>query len=96
MNGALAHIDCGDGFMDLSLVAQTVKSLPAMRETRVRFLGREDPLEKEMTAHYSILAWEIPQTVEPGGLQSKGSYCSRTKENMSEIKVGLVFLCFVS
>ena len=45
-----------------SLVAQTVKRLPAMRETPVRFLGREDPLAKEMATHSSILAWEIPQT----------------------------------
>ena len=43
-----------------SLVAQTVKRLPAMRETRVQFLGWEDPLEKEMTIHSSTLAWKIP------------------------------------
>ena len=47
-----------------------VKNLPA---TRVWFLGQEDPLEKEMAAHSSMLAWEIPQTEEPGGLQSTGS-----------------------
>ena len=51
-----------------SLVAQTVKSLPAMQETWVRFLGWEDPLEKEMAIHFSILAWNIPWTEEPGGL----------------------------
>ena len=45
-----------------SLVAQTVKRLPAMQETRVRSLGREDPLEKEMATHSSILAWKIPWT----------------------------------
>ena len=56
-----------------SLVAQMVKRLPAMRETRVRSLGWEDPLEKEMATHSSILAWRIPQTEEPGGLQSMGS-----------------------
>ena len=56
-----------------SLVAQTVKSLPTMRETWVRFLGWEDPLEKEMATHSSILAWEIPWTEEPSGLQSMGS-----------------------
>ena len=56
-----------------SLVAQTVKRLSAMQETRVRSLGWEDPLEKEMPAHSSILAWKIPWTAEPGGLQSKGS-----------------------
>ena len=55
-----------------SLVAQTVKCLPAMRETRVRFLGREDPLEKEMAIHSSTLAWKIPWTEEPGRLQSMG------------------------
>ena len=55
-----------------SLVAQTVKRLSTMRETRVRFLGREDPLEKEMAIHYSIIAWKIPWTEEPGRLQSMG------------------------
>ena len=53
-----------------SLVAQMVKHLPTMRETRVQSLGREDPLEKEMATHSSILAWKIPRTEEPGGLQS--------------------------
>ena len=56
-----------------SLVAQTVKRLPAMRETWVRSLGREDPLEKEMATHSSILVWKIPWTEEPGRLQSMGS-----------------------
>ena len=56
-----------------SLVAQTVKCLPAMQETRVRFLGREDPLEKEMEIHSSTLAWKIPWTEEPDRLQSMGS-----------------------
>ena len=46
----------------------TVKSLPAMRETQVQSLGQEDPLEKEMATHSSILAQEIPQTEQPGGL----------------------------
>ena len=50
-----------------------VKALPAMRESWVRSLGREDPLEKEMVTHSSILAWRIPWTEEPGGLQSTGS-----------------------
>ena len=53
-----------------SLVAQIVKRLPAVRETRVRFLGWEDPLEKEMATHSSTLAWKIPWTEEPGRLQS--------------------------
>ena len=56
-----------------SLVAQMVKHLPAMQETWVQFLGREDPLEKEMAIHSSILAWKIPWTEEPGSLQSMGS-----------------------
>ena len=56
-----------------SLVAQMVKNLPAMRETQVRSLGREDPLEKEMAIHSSTLAWKIPWTEEPGRLQSMGS-----------------------
>ena len=56
-----------------SLVAQTVKHLPTMRETRVQSLGREDPLEKEMATHSSILAWKIPWTEEPGCLLSMGS-----------------------
>ena len=50
-----------------------VKSLPAKQKMRVRSLGREDPLEKEMATHSSIIAWEIPWTEEPGGLQSMGS-----------------------
>ena len=54
-----------------SLVAQRIKHLPAMQETRVRSLGWEDPLEKEMATHSSILAWRIPWTEEPGGLQSQ-------------------------
>ena len=51
-----------------SLIGQLVKNLPAMQETWVRFLGWEDPLEKEMAIHTSILAWKIPWTEEPGGL----------------------------
>ena len=50
-----------------------VKRLPAMRETQVRSLGQEDPLEKEMATHSCILVWEIPWSEEPGGLQSVGS-----------------------
>ena len=55
-----------------SLVAQTVKCLSTMLETRVQSLGREDSLEKEMAAHSSTLAWKIPWMEEPGGLQSMG------------------------
>ena len=56
-----------------SLVAQMVKSLPTVWETWVRSLGQEDPLEKAMATHSSTLAWKIPQTKEPGRLQSMGS-----------------------
>ena len=56
-----------------SLVAQTVKRLPAMRAAQVQSLGREDPLQKEMATHSSTLAWKIPWTKESGGLQSMGS-----------------------
>ena len=56
-----------------SLVAQSVKNLPAVQETQVRSLGWEDPLEKEMATHSSILAWKTSWTEEPGGLQSMGS-----------------------
>ena len=55
------------------LIAQSVKNLPAMQETRVCFLGREDPLEKEIATHSSILAWRIVWTEEPRVLQSTGS-----------------------
>ena len=53
-------------------MAQTVKRLPAMQKTRVQFLGQEDPLEKEMATHSNILAWKIPWTEEPGGLECMG------------------------
>ena len=56
-----------------SLVAQTVKSLPEMWETHILSLDWEDPLEKEMTTHFSILAWKLPRTVKSGSLQSIGS-----------------------
>ena len=56
----------------VSLVAQMVKRLPAMRETWVQPLGQEDPLGKEMATHSSTFAWKIPWTEEPGRLQSMG------------------------
>ena len=56
--------------LQLESLAQSVKNLPAVQETWVRSLGQEDPLEKEMATHSSILAWRIPWTEEPGGLQS--------------------------
>ena len=55
------------------MVAQTAKNLPTMQETQVRSLGQEDPLEKDMATHSSILASRIPWTEEPDGLQSMGS-----------------------
>ena len=64
------------GFLLCSLaspMARMVKNLPAMQETQVQSLGGEDPLEKEIETHSSILAWRIPWTEEPGGLQSMGS-----------------------
>ena len=62
-----------DNCTHLTQVAQRLKHLPVMQETWVRSLGQEDPLEKEMATHSSILAWRIPWTEEPGGLQSMGS-----------------------
>ena len=59
--------------LQLESLAQSVKNLPAVQETQVRSLGQEDPLEKEMATHSSILAWKISWTEEPGGLQSMGS-----------------------
>ena len=59
-------------FMLFSLVAQTVKRLSTMPETRVQPLGQEDPLEKEMAIYSSTIAWKIPWTEEPGRLQSMG------------------------
>ena len=59
-------------FVGTSLVAQMLKHLPTMRKTQVQSLGWEDPLEKEIAAHSSTLAWKIPWMEEPGGLQSMG------------------------
>ena len=55
------------------MVAQMVKNLPAIRKTQVQSLGWEDPLDKEMTTHFSILAWRVPWTEELGGLQFMGN-----------------------
>ena len=60
-------------------MAQTVKNLPAMQKTQVRSLGREDPLEEGTATHSSVLAWRIPWTEEPGGLQSMGVTKSWTR-----------------
>ena len=59
--------------LQASLVAQTVENLPAVQETWVQYLGQEDPLEREMATHSSILAWRIPWAEEPGGLEPMGS-----------------------
>ena len=66
-----------------SLLAQKLKNLPAVLETRVRSLGWEDSLEKEMATHSSILAWRIPWTEEPGGLQSMDHKESDTTERLT-------------
>ena len=63
-----------------SIVVQTVKRLPTMRETKVRSLGQEDPLEKEMATHSSILAWKIPWTEEPERYSPRGGKESGTTE----------------
>ena len=65
--------------MGASLVAQSVKHLPAVQETQVCFLHEEDALEKDMATHSSILAWKISWTEEPGGLQSMGSQRSQAR-----------------
>ena len=73
-------------------MAQTVKCLPAMRETQVRSLGREDPLEKEMATHSSILAWRILWIEEPGRLQSTGSQrVGATSDTLEVWKTGSSF-----
>ena len=64
-----------------SLVAQTVEDLPAVWDTQVQSLDEEDPLEKEMANHSSILSWRIPRIEEPGGLQPVGSQRSRHDSN---------------
>ena len=67
----LLMLNCN--LMGASLVAQTVKRLPTMQETRVQSLGQKDLLEKEMATHSSILAWKTPWTEKPDRLQSTGS-----------------------
>ena len=76
-------------YVPASLVAQTVKNLPAMWETWVRSLGWEDPLEKGMAIHSSILAWRIPWTEEPGGLYSPWG----RKESDTTEPLSLSFVC---
>ena len=83
VNRELADVQAGfrKGRGGASLVAQRLKCLPPMRETWVRSLGREDPLEKEMATHSSVLAWRIPGTAEPVGCRLWG----RTELDMTEV-----------
>ena len=74
-----------------SLVAQRVKNLPAMQETGVQSLGREESLERGMTAHSGFLAWRIPRTEEPGGLQSTGSQRVRHDLATKRTRIFIVF-----
>ena len=71
--------------LDLTLqkMAQTIKNLPVMQKTQVQHLGQEEPLEKEMATHFSIPAWRIPRTKEPGRLQSMGHKESDTTERLT-------------
>ena len=74
MAGTLRKGEVGRGYpLGASLIAQSGKNLPAIQETWIQFLGGENPLDKEMAIHSSILAWKIPWTEEPGRLQSMGS-----------------------
>ena len=76
-----------------SLVAQMVKRLSTMRETRVQSLGRDDPLEKAMAIHSSAIAWKIPWTEEPGRLQSMG--LQRVGYNRATSLIHLYVLCII-
>ena len=73
LNPSGSEIISSKHWIGASLVAQKLKRLPAMQETRVRSMSWEDPLEKEIATHSSILAWRIPRREEPGRLQSMGS-----------------------
>ena len=70
------------------MVAQKVKILPSVKKTQIWSLGGEDPLEKEMATHSSILAWRIPWTEEPGELQSTGYKESDTTEQLTAHRDG--------
>ena len=76
--------------MEASLVAQTVKSLPAVQETQVQSLGWEDPLEKEMATHSSTLAQKIPWVEEPGGLPSMGLQESDVTERLHFLSANML------
>ena len=81
-----AGVPFSDSSSGASLVVQSVKNLPAMQETRVPFLGWDDPLEKKAATLSSMLAWETPWTEEPGGLQSMGSQESDTTQALNHHK----------
>ena len=84
-----------EGLSGASLVAEMVKNVPAVQETQVRPLGREDPREKEMATHSSTLAWEIPWTQEPGRLQSMG--LQRVRHNwLNNIKDWVYISVFIN
>ena len=72
LNTLTKSLNCVATTIQAYLVAQMAKNLPAMRETQVQSLSQKDALEKEMANHSSVLAWKIPWTEEPGGLQSMG------------------------
>ena len=74
-----------------SLVAQTLQHQSAMQKTQVWSLGQEDPLEKEMASHFSVLAWRIPWTEEPGGLQSLES--QRVRHNWAKNTHKILYVC---
>ena len=79
---ALSHVTFAPS-LETSLVAQMVKDPPAMGETQVQSLSQKDSLERERTTHFSILAWEIPQTEETGGLPSWDLRESDTTERLT-------------
>ena len=79
--------------LQTSLVAQTVKCLSKMQKTRVQSLGREDPLEKEMATHSSILAWKIPRMEEPGRLSKRPWGC---KESDTTERLHFILFVFLS
>ena len=83
----MANLAVGEVYQVLgaSLVAQMVKNLPAMQETQVGYLGGEDPLEKGMATHSSILAWRIPWTEEAGRLQSMGPQSQTQMSNYYQV-----------
>ena len=80
------------GIWGASLVAQTLKNLPVMREIQVQSLGQEDPLKTETATHPSILAWKIPWTEEPGRLQSTGLQRVRN-DWVTSLSLQYLFLC---